>query len=126
MRRPATAPESLPYHRFAHRSELGGWEFLIAPPPPDLAGIVESFWISRGRVTFLHEKILPQNNVELMFNLEQPFGIPNRPPLDRSFRRAWVSGMQQEWLMVTPQYDATEPSYLLSARMPPLGAYRVL
>ena len=34
--------------------------------------------------------------------------------------------MQQEWLLVTPQYAPTEPSYLLSARMPPLGAYRVL
>ena len=96
----------LPYHCQAFRSALGSWEFLIAPPPPDLVGIVESFWISRGQVTFLHEKILPQNNIELMFNLEKPFGVPNRPPADRSFKRAWVSGMQQEWLMVTPQYDA--------------------
>jgi AraC-like DNA-binding protein len=116
----------MPYHRHAFRSALGSWEFLIAPPPADLVGIVESFWISRGQVTFLHEKILPQNNIELMFNLEKPFGVPNRPPPGRSFKRAWISGMQQEWLMVTPQYDSTLPSYLLSARMPPLGAYRVL
>jgi len=122
----ARTPEPLEFHRFAYDSERGGWEFLIAPPPPDLAGIVEAFWISRERVTFLHEKILPQNNVELMFNLERPFGVPNRPPADRSFKRAWVAGMQQEWLMVTPRYAATEPSYLLSVRMPPLGAYRVL
>ena len=72
--------QPLPFHRFAYDSARGGWEFLIAPPPPDLVGIVESFWISRGQVTFLHEKILPQNNVELMFNLERPFGVPNRPP----------------------------------------------
>lgn len=118
--------QPLPFHRFAYESDRGGWEFLVAPPPPDLLGIVEAFWISRGRVTFLHEKILPQNNIELMFNLEQPFGVPNRPPNDRSFKRAWVAGMQQEWLMVTPKYDAAEPSYLLSVRMPPLGAYQVL
>ena len=79
-------------HRFAYASERGGWEFLIAPPPPDLIGIVEAFWISRGRVTFLQEKILPQNNIELMFNLYRPFGVPNRPPADRSFRRAWIAG----------------------------------
>jgi AraC-like DNA-binding protein len=116
----------MPYHRQAFRTALGEWEFLIAPPPPDLIGIVRSFWISRGQVTFLHEKILPQNNIELMFNLEKPFGVPNRPPAGRSFKRAWVAGMQQEWLMVTPQYDSSLPSYLLSARMPPLGAYQVL
>ena len=69
----------LPYQRFAYASELGSWEFLLAPPPPDLVGIVEAFWISRGRIAMLYEKILPQNNVELMFNLERPFGVPNRP-----------------------------------------------
>jgi len=116
----------LPFHRFEYSSGLGSWEFLLAPPPPDLVGIVEAFWISRGRITFLYERILPQNNVELMFNLYRPFGVSNRPPADRSFRRAWIEGMQQEWLTVTPQYAPTEPSYLLSARMPPLGAYRVL
>ena len=126
MSRPSTAPPPLPFHRFAYTTDRGGWEFLDAPPPADLRGVVESFWVSRGQVTFLHEKILPQNNVELMFNLEQPFGVPNRPPRSRSFKRAWVAGMQQEWLMVTPQYDVTQPSYLLSMRMPPLGAYRVL
>jgi AraC-like DNA-binding protein len=116
----------MPYHRQAFSTPLGAWEFLIAPPPPDLIGIVRCFWISRGQLTFLHEKILPQNNVELMFNLERPFGVPNRPPAGRTFKRAWVAGMQQEWLLVTPGYDTTLPSYLLSARMPPLGAYRVL
>lgn len=116
----------LPYHCQAFSTPLGAWEFLIAPPPPDLLGIVRCFWISRGQLTFLHEKILPQNNIELMFNLERPFGVPNRQPAWRSFKRAWVAGMQQEWLLVTPQYDTSLPSYLLSARMPPLGAYRVL
>jgi AraC-like DNA-binding protein len=111
----------LPFHRQHFRTPLGEWEFLIAPPPPDLAGIVECFWISRGQVTFLYEKILPQNNIELMFNLRKPFGVPNRPPAD-----AWISGMQREWLTVTPQYDPREPSYLLSVRMPPLGAHRLL
>ena len=117
---------ALPFHRQHFSSALGEWEFLIAPPPPDLAGIVECFWISRGRLTFLYEKILPQNNVELMFNLRKPFGVPNRPPGDRLFKRAWIAGMQREWLTVTPQYDPSEPSYLLSVRMPPLGAYRML
>lgn len=116
----------LPFQRFAYSSHLGEWEFLLAPPPDDLAGIVEAFWISRGRIAMLYEKIIPQNNIELMFNLERPFGVPNRPPAGRSFRRAWIAGMQQEWLLVTPQYARSEPSYLLSVRMPPLGAYRVL
>ena len=116
----------LPFQRFAYSSHLGEWEFLLAPPPPDLVGIVEAFWISRGRIAMLYEKIIPQNNLELMFNLERPFGVPNRPPAGRTFRRAWIAGMQQEWLLVTPQYQPNEPSYLLSVRMPPLGAYRVL
>jgi AraC-like DNA-binding protein len=119
-------PPSLPFHRFAHESPRGAWEFLIAPPPADLAGIVDSFWISRGCVAHEHQKILPENNVELMFNLARPFAIPNREPAHRLFRRAWVAGMQREWLTVTPQYDTSEPSYLLSVRMPPLGAYRLL
>jgi len=118
--------EPLPFHTQTFATPLGAWEFLIAPPPPDLVGVVGSFWISRGQVTFLHEKILPQNNIELMFNLERPFGVPNRPPAHRRYRRAWVAGMQREYLMVTPEYDVREPSYLLSVRMPPLGAYRVL
>jgi AraC-like DNA-binding protein len=121
-----TSLPALPFHRQHFRTPLGEWEFLIAPPPPDLAGIVECFWISRGQVTFLYEKILPQNNIELMFNLRKPFGVPNRPPADRLFKRAWISGMQREWLTVTPHYDPSEPSYLLSVRMPPLGAYRLL
>jgi AraC-like DNA-binding protein len=116
----------LPFVRRHYKSELGEWEFLIAPPPPDLAGIVECFWISRGQVTFLHEKVLPQNNIELMFNLRKPFGVPNRQPAERMFRRAWIAGMQREWLVVTPKYDPREASYLLSVRMPPLGAYRLL
>jgi AraC-like DNA-binding protein len=116
----------LPFQRFAYSSHLGAWEFLLAPPPPDLVGIVEAFWISRGRIAMLYEKIIPQDNIELMFNLCRPFGVPNRQPPDRSFRRAWIAGMQQEWLLVTPQYERNEASYLLSARMPPLGAYRVL
>ena len=70
----------LPFHRFAYSSDLGEWEFLLAPPPADLVGIVEAFWISRGRIAMLYEKILPQNNIELMFNLCRPFGVPNRPP----------------------------------------------
>jgi AraC-like DNA-binding protein len=119
-------PLRLPFHLFPYHSPRGAWEFLVAPPPPDLVGIVEAFWISRGTVTFLHEKILPQNNIELMFNLARPFGVPNRAPAQRTFRRAWISGMQQEWLMVTPQYETRLPSYLLSVRMPPFGAYRVL
>jgi AraC-like DNA-binding protein len=121
-----TSLAPLRFQRFAYSSHLGEWEFLLAPPPPDLVGVVEAFWISRGRIAMLYEKIIPQDNVELMFNLCKPFGVPNRGPADRSFRRAWIAGMQQEWLLVTPQYERTEASYLLSARMPPLGAYRVL
>ena len=45
----------LPYHRQAFSTPLGAWEFLIAPPPPDLLGIVRCFWISRGQLTFLHD-----------------------------------------------------------------------
>jgi AraC-like DNA-binding protein len=116
----------LPFHAQAFSTPLGAWEFLIAPPPPDLVGVVESFWISRGQVSFILEKVLPQNNVELMFNLERPFGVPNRPPAHRRYRRAWVAGMQRDYLVVTPDYDVRDPSYLLSVRMPPLGAYRVL
>ena len=121
-----TRRPTLPFHSLPFSNPRGSWEFLLAPPPPDLAGIVESFWISRGAVTFLHEKILPQNNIELMFNLARPFGVPNRPPAQRVFRRAWISGMQQEWLLVTPLYDTREASYLLSVRMRPAGAHRVL
>lgn len=82
------SPARIPFQSSAYESDRGEWEFLMAPPPPDLAGIVDCFWISRGHVTFLHETILPQNNVELMFNLERPFGVGNRPHNDRSFRRA--------------------------------------
>jgi AraC-like DNA-binding protein len=116
----------LPFHLFPYSNPRGKWEFLLAPPPPDLAGIVAAFWISRGTVEYLHEKILPQNNIELMFNLAGGFSVPNRAPAQRSFRRAWIAGMQQEWLLVQPQYATSLPSYLLSVRMPPIGAYRVL
>jgi hypothetical protein len=44
-----TALAPLPFRRLAFSSHLGDWEFLYAPPPADLAGIVETFWISRGR-----------------------------------------------------------------------------
>ena len=65
----------LPFHRFAYSSELGAWELLLAPPPNDLVGVVEAFSISRGRIAMLYEKILPQNDIELMFNLCRPFGV---------------------------------------------------
>ena len=90
-----SALSPLPFHRQSFTSPLGAWEFLIAPPPADLVGVVESFWISRGQVSFLHEKMLPQNNVALMFKLERRFVVPNRPPTHRRYRRAWVAGMQR-------------------------------
>lgn len=34
-----------------------------------------------------------------LFNLEKPFGVPNRAPAHRRYKRAWVAGMRRDWLL---------------------------
>ena len=72
----------------------------------DLAGIVECFWISRGQVDFpvREDPAAEQRRADVQpANSRSACRTGRRR--DRRFKRAWVAGMQREWLMVTPQYD---------------------
>lgn len=105
---------------------IGRWSLQLLAPAADLAAFVEVFWEVRGFANFARERILPKENIELMFNLGPPHRLldPGRPASATVYRDAWVSGLQQRPLVIEPCFDARRvPSHLLAVRLRPVGAY---
>jgi AraC-like DNA-binding protein len=112
-----------PLHTLRHDSPLGTWEFSCRAPGPRLAPHAKLLWDTRGSTAYSHDKILPDGLVVLIVNL----GVPQKlhDPWDYSkftwFRRAWISGLQDEALVT-----GTGPgSHLVGVHLDPLGAYRL-
>ena len=112
-----------PLHTLRHDSPLGTWEFSCRPPGFRLAPHAKLLWDTCGSTTYSHDKILPDGLVVLIVNL----GVPQKlhDPWDYSkftwFRRAWISGLQEEALVT-----GTGPgSHLVGVHLDPLGAYRL-
>ena len=98
--------------------------FVPALPPPDLAADVILCWQLEGRSPPAAERVLPNGVVELIFNLGGPQMVVDEgdPALNRTFRGAWVAGLQQGPLTI----GAVSDTRLLGIRFSPLGARRCL
>lgn len=105
-----------------HRSPLGDWEMTLAEPGPPLAGLVSVLWDVHGETHYSRESILPSGGVEILFSLGAEQRLLDSHDYSRftSYRRVWVSGLQERHLVV----EAHGHSHLIGLRLTPLGAWR--
>lgn len=80
-------------------------------PAPPLERFVENFWFYAGyKPDHTIEKLLPDGAVEVVIDLTEP---PKRlhDPVDlsryREMRRAWISGMRTEYLVIGAELDSS-------------------
>lgn len=128
---PAGQLFSTPGHTFSRacrdlsvESPLGRWNMIEADPAPDLADVVDCYWEGWGDIPPLREKILPRQNVELMFNLRgrhRILALDGRET-DSAHNGGWLSGMQRRWMLI----ETYEGSHFVAARLKPWGAWRLL
>lgn len=100
-----------------------GMIFHTRIPAPPLCHFVEFFWYHQG-VCSNHskEKLLPDGAIELIVDLdERPKKLFDREHQNcyQSFRKAWISGQQQEYLVI----EAAQNSCMIGVRFRPGGAY---
>ncbi len=103
---------------------VGRWNMIEASPAPDLADVVDCYWEGWGDIPPLREKILPRQNVELMFNLRgrhRILALDGRET-DDTHNGGWLSGMQRRWMLI----ETFEGSHFVAARLKPWGAWRLL
>lgn len=99
----------------------GEWSLRRAAPDTSLAGIVKEFWEVEGALRPFRETLLPNGCVEVMINL----GPPHRVLSDAGtgvWERGWFSGLHERALVI----ESLAGTHLLSARLHPLGAARIL
>lgn len=99
----------------------GAWRFTSAAPDPALAGVVEEYWEVEGRVGAFRERVVPNGFVELMANLGPVHHLLSEQGAG-TWRDAWVSGLQDRSLYI----ESLAGTHLVSVRLRPLGARRVL
>jgi AraC-like DNA-binding protein len=98
---------------------VGRWTIVAALPRGPLADQVEAVWASRGEGVFTQEEILPRTPTEVLFPLGDTHWLRDRDPLrDRSYTRAFVSGLHLGPLSVESPSDAE----MAGIRLRPPGA----
>lgn len=102
-----------------HDSVLGRWTLVAAFPGGPLGELVESIWTSHGEGVFIEEDILPRTPTEVLFALGNRHWLRDRtdPARDRSFTRAFVSGLQTRPLAVESPADCQ----MAGVRLRPAG-----
>ncbi len=97
--------------------------FRTRVPAAPLCHFVEYFWYHRGIVAdYAREKLLPDGAIELVIDLDQtPKKLFDRENPDEyeGFHGAWISGQQQEYLVI----EAAQDSHMIGVRFRPGGAY---
>ncbi len=104
-----------------HANEFGRWLEAFCPPPAHLAHLVEGLWAADGEVNYARERILPRGVVDLLINLGPPYKLLERddPTRGIDFVDAWVSGVQQRYLVVESGGEAQ----MMGIRLRPIGAF---
>jgi AraC-like DNA-binding protein len=107
-------------HEQSAITPVGRWTIALATPRGPLGPLVESVWASRGEGLFTQEDILPRSPTEVLFALGETHWLRDRanPVRDRSFTRAFVSGLQLSPLAVESPPDAE----MAGIRLRPAGA----
>jgi len=104
-----------------HTTTLGTWRLSRAQPGAAFFGIVHEYWEVQGRLSPFREAVLTNGFVEVMVNLgprHRVFEGPGTGVWDRS----WFSGLQERSIFI----ESLEGTHLVSIRMHPLGATRIL
>ncbi len=95
--------------------------FHVHTPPPPLSEYIGWLWYFDGLETDHHkEKILPDGSIELLINLDEtPRKLFDKkaPSHWRSFREAWLSGPQTEFLLI----DSLPKSSMMGVHIKPGG-----
>lgn len=122
----AQSSVSIVTHTFP--SPYGSWILSTGAPPTDLVDDVESYWESKGHVSFGFEKLAPRGLVDLIFNLGGPQamydGVARRST--QMFQRVWISGLFDRPLFVGPAYDAgIMGTHLVGVSIEPWAVYRL-
>ncbi len=107
-----------------HGSPAGRFTFAELAPHRALRSLVRQIWWVCGHTAYARERLLPDGDVVLLFNLGSPQGLVARdnPQAVTWFCDAWVSGLQQRYLLL----ETLGESHLLGVRLDPLGAYALL
>jgi AraC-like DNA-binding protein len=110
-----------PAQTLEYESSPGRWRFSSAPPEGALAGIVQEYWEVEGRLSPFRERILPNGSTEVMVNLGPPHQMITHTGTS-VWERAWFSGLHDRAIVI----ESLHGTHLVSARLHPLGALRLL
>jgi AraC-like DNA-binding protein len=110
-----------PIQTLEYESSPGRWRYSSATPDGALAGIVQEYWEVEGHLSPFRERILPNGSTELMVNLGPPHTMVTHAGTS-VWERAWFSGLHERAIVI----ESLDGTHLVSARLHPLGALRVL
>jgi AraC-like DNA-binding protein len=106
-----------PLRQFEFAASPGRWQLVVAPPAPDLAGVVKEFWEVRGELAPFREKVLPNGALELMVNLGPRHHLITQQGAS-AWDHSWFSGLHEQSIVI----ESPSGTHLVSARLHPLGA----
>src|SRR4051812_14332785 len=110
-----------PVQTLEYEASPGRWRFSSATPDPALVGIVQEYWEVEGRLAPFRERVLPNGYTELMINLGPPHQMMTHAGTS-VWERAWFSGLHERAIVI----ESLDGTHLVSARLHPLGALRLL
>ena len=101
-------------------SPAGPWRLHLWTPAADLREHVAGLWATDARTVAFRERVLPRESVELMINFGGPQHLHVHEPAHatRTFRRAWVSGLQTACLEI----ESPTAAQLIAASLRPAHA----
>jgi AraC-like DNA-binding protein len=100
---------------------IGSWRLSSAPPAPALADAVLEYWEVEGALIPFRETLLPNGATEVMVNLGPRHRL-HWPSRVETWERSWLSGLHEHSLII----ESADGTHLVSARLRPLGAARLL
>lgn len=105
-------------------SPAGPWHLSLWTPARDLREYVDCLWATEAQTVSFRERVLPRETVELMINFGGPqhLRISEPTPETRTFRRAWVSGLQVSCLEI----ESPTAAQLIAASLRPEHAGALL
>jgi AraC-like DNA-binding protein len=110
-----------PVQTLEYEASPGRWRFSSATPDRALVGIVQEYWEVEGRLTPFRERVLPNGYTEVMVNLGPRHQMVTHAGTS-VWERAWFSGLHERAILI----ESHDGTHLVSARLHPLGAFRLL
>jgi AraC-like DNA-binding protein len=110
-----------PVQTLEYEASPGRWRFSSATPDHALVGMVQEYWEVEGRLAPFRERVLPNGYTELMVNLGPPHQMVTHAGTS-VWERAWFSGLHERAILI----ESLDGTHLVSARLHPLGALRLL